>query len=370
MSTSLHCLLGAITISVVTLPRSADANAPAGHYVVTAGNGTGNGTVYDTKSQLTWQQTAPATTYTSDDAKTYCASVGAILGSTGWRLPTLEELRTIVDPTQANPSIDSTVFPSTPADRFWSSSPVAPAPSNAWAVFFDSGQAYSLDVSLTSYVRCVRGTMLQESRPPNGPEHPVHANSDSDDERPAWYDRPGTNLGFRVGFAFGGDTIVTATMSDGSKQTLDAGRGAILALSLAATPLWIADLIGFGGGVEIGWKYQSITASNGSIELSRFPLIASLHLISVLNPQWYLRLAGGVEKDLSVGLSGNINGTGGSVNLQSSLGGMGELGVYYRLVQHFTVDIAVRYTGISYSANGESSNARSFGSVFGLNYSF
>ncbi len=160
MSAPIRCLLGAITMCMVALPRSADANAPAGHYVVTTGNGTGNGTVYDTKSKLTWQQTAPATTYTWDDAKSYCAGVGASLAGTGWRVPTVEELRTIVDPTQGNPSIDSTIFPSTPADRFWSSSPVARSPSNAWAVFFDSGQAYSFDVSLKSCVRCVRGAIL------------------------------------------------------------------------------------------------------------------------------------------------------------------------------------------------------------------
>lgn len=103
MSAPIRCLLGAITMCMVALPRSADANAPAGHYVVTTGNGTGNGTVYDTKSKLTWQQTAPATTYTWDDAKSYCAGVGASLAGTGWRVPTVEELRTIVDPTQGEP---------------------------------------------------------------------------------------------------------------------------------------------------------------------------------------------------------------------------------------------------------------------------
>jgi hypothetical protein len=48
--------LGAISIVGVTLPTPADANAPAGRYVVTNG-GTVNGTVYDTKTKLTWQQT-------------------------------------------------------------------------------------------------------------------------------------------------------------------------------------------------------------------------------------------------------------------------------------------------------------------------
>ncbi len=78
--------------------------APAGRYVVTAG-GTVNGTVQDTKTGLIWQQTVPSGTYTWADATAYCGStvVSTRLGGTGWRLPTLEELQTIVDHTQAAP---------------------------------------------------------------------------------------------------------------------------------------------------------------------------------------------------------------------------------------------------------------------------
>jgi hypothetical protein len=74
----------------------------------------------------------------------------------GWRLPTIEELETMVDKLQADPSIDSIALPSTPATRFWSSSPLAGSPSHAWAVYLDSGQAYSFDVSNVSSVHCVR----------------------------------------------------------------------------------------------------------------------------------------------------------------------------------------------------------------------
>jgi hypothetical protein len=113
-------------------------------------------TVYDTKTKLTWQQTVSSKMYTWAESQTYCASVGMDLGGAGWRLPTLKELETIVDHSQSNPSIDATAFPSTPKDRFWSSSPVARSSLNAWAIFFDSGQAYSFAQSLTGYVRCVR----------------------------------------------------------------------------------------------------------------------------------------------------------------------------------------------------------------------
>jgi hypothetical protein len=157
MNVSILRLLGAIAIIAVTLPTSADASAPTGRYVVTSG-GTGNGTVYDTKTKLTWQQTVASTTYTWANAKTYCgsAAVSTSLGGTGWRLPTLKELQTIVDYSQSNPSIDSTAFPSTPAAWFWSSSPLAGSSSFAWLVYFGNGSAYYDGVSATDSVRCVR----------------------------------------------------------------------------------------------------------------------------------------------------------------------------------------------------------------------
>jgi hypothetical protein len=154
MNARIFRFLAAVAV-VVALTASADASAPAGRYVVTSG-GTGNGTVYDTKTKLTWQQTVPSTAYTWANAKTYCAGVGASLGGTGWRLPTCKELQTIVDDSQTNPSIDTTAFPSTPAAWFWSSSPVAGSSSYAWGVYFDFGDTYGYDITNTNYVRCVR----------------------------------------------------------------------------------------------------------------------------------------------------------------------------------------------------------------------
>jgi hypothetical protein len=159
MNASILRLLGAIAIIAVNLPTSANASAPAGRYVVTSGAtdaGTGNGTVSDTKTKLTWQQTVPSTKYTWANAKTYCAGVGASLGGTGWRLPTLKELQTIVDYSQSNPSTDSTAFPSTPAGLFWSSSPLVGSSSSAWGVAFIPGYTNTIDVSYMNYVRCVR----------------------------------------------------------------------------------------------------------------------------------------------------------------------------------------------------------------------
>ena len=141
--------LAVVAFATVAFTTSAHANAPAGRYT------TANGTVYDTKTKLTWQQTVASGTYNWAGAKTYCA--GLSLNGTGWRLPTIKELQTIVDDSRTNPAIDTTAFPSTPADWFWSSSPLAGSSSYAWDVSFDFGFTGYSDVSYNyGNVRCVR----------------------------------------------------------------------------------------------------------------------------------------------------------------------------------------------------------------------
>jgi Protein of unknown function (DUF1566) len=119
------------------------------------------GTVNDTKTKLTWQRIVPTTSYTWADANTYCQqTVGASLGGTGWRLPTIKELQTIVDDSRLNPAIDPTTFPATPAAplvEFWSSSPLAGSTSSAWFIGFYYGSPSNYGtVSDMHNVRCVR----------------------------------------------------------------------------------------------------------------------------------------------------------------------------------------------------------------------
>ena len=156
MNASIPRFLCAVAMIAVILLPPADASVPGGRYVVTNG-GTSNGTVYDTRTKLTWQQTMSSIFYTWADAKTYCAGVGSSLGGTGWRLPTLKELQSLVDYSQTTYSkIDSTAFPGTPSERFWSASPLVGSSSSAWRVFFGLGSSYYDDVSMYNYVRCVR----------------------------------------------------------------------------------------------------------------------------------------------------------------------------------------------------------------------
>jgi hypothetical protein len=157
-ASTLRGLVGSIAIlGAFTLPILADAATPSGRYVVTSG-GTAKGTVYDTKTKLTWQQ-AVQSNYMWAAAKTYCAGVGTTLGGSGWRLPTIKELYTIVDFGMTDaPRADPTAFPGMPtgsSDYFWSASPVSGSSNGAWAMY-TSGLIGNFWVENPAYVRCVR----------------------------------------------------------------------------------------------------------------------------------------------------------------------------------------------------------------------
>lgn len=145
--TSILCgLVLALTASWV---RHGHADAPSDRYMITAE------TVYDTKTQLTWQRINSASQYTWSDAQSYCSAL-QLAGKDDWRVPSMKELQTIVDEIRTDIAIDPTVFPGTPNDRFWTSSALAGNASSAWTVNFTRGDAYTTDVSYANWVRCLR----------------------------------------------------------------------------------------------------------------------------------------------------------------------------------------------------------------------
>jgi hypothetical protein len=133
--------------------RAASAGAPALRYTI--GTGPAAGTVYDTKTMLTWQQAVSGTTYTWANAKSACQTASGNGG--GWRLPTAPELLSLVDfLASSGPFIDTTAFPNTPTKAFWSATPVAGSTTTAWPVDFSTGNSNEANVTTASYVRCVR----------------------------------------------------------------------------------------------------------------------------------------------------------------------------------------------------------------------
>lgn len=155
MKVSAARLAGAAALSLLLAPLPAPAAAPAGRYTASGG------VVTDHKTGLNWQQTVLSMKYDVVDAMAYCSgNVAAALSGTGWRLPAIKELQTLVDYSVAlpGPTIDSSAFPETPTATFWSSTPFSgPLASDAaWFVDFSSGSTGNNGNALMYYVRCVR----------------------------------------------------------------------------------------------------------------------------------------------------------------------------------------------------------------------
>ncbi|MBW2535075.1 MAG: DUF1566 domain-containing protein, partial [Deltaproteobacteria bacterium] len=84
-----------------------------------------------------------------------------------WRLPTIEELASILDYGTHSPTIDTTAFPGTPNSEFWTGSPHQTAENSAWYLNFQWGANYVVANNLDTprYARCVRGATYHVSPP-------------------------------------------------------------------------------------------------------------------------------------------------------------------------------------------------------------
>lgn len=118
----------------------------------------GNGTVTDTKTGLIWQRATAPGKYNWYDATSYCESL-TLAGYSDWRLPSKEELESLVD-TNYLPTIEINYFPDTKLSYYWSSSTYAYDTDLAWDVDFQWGEGYvgyDFKSEAQDCVRAVRG---------------------------------------------------------------------------------------------------------------------------------------------------------------------------------------------------------------------
>ncbi len=125
--------------------------------------------VLDVETGLVWEKSIGTDTATFSGAQVTCASTptGDV---TGWRVPTLSELYTLLDPTRNTPSFSGPALPvghpfqnvPTTGSHIWSTT-VADS-TNAWAMRFGNWPGQTSETQITSlstsdYVFCVRGAM-------------------------------------------------------------------------------------------------------------------------------------------------------------------------------------------------------------------
>jgi hypothetical protein len=150
------------------------AAEPTDHYAVSSGE------VTDKYTGLVWQQGTSPTKLAWSDAAGYCASL--TLNGRTWRVPSVNELATLVDEKQASPAINRTVFPGTPSGNsrttdttgetgrnwFWASHHYLGA-TESWGLNFEDGYTgYNSGTAgtattngawnywTTAWVKCVR----------------------------------------------------------------------------------------------------------------------------------------------------------------------------------------------------------------------
>jgi uncharacterized protein (TIGR02145 family) len=168
--------------------------------------GKDQGIVEDIRTKLQWMRCSLGQTWTgatcAGEATKYKWDKAMQDAPAGWRLPTKDELASLVycssgepaywkktasegvsegcEGDYGKPTIWSAAFPNTPADGFWSSSPNAYHASNAWFVYFGNGWVSSDYKGYALYVRLVRG-----AAEPSVPGTPPVASSTAPTATPA-----------------------------------------------------------------------------------------------------------------------------------------------------------------------------------------
>jgi hypothetical protein len=124
-----------------------------------------NQAVRDNNTGLVWEQAPAATLHTwgggSNQANIVCANRN-VGGTTGWRLPSIFELASVMDPSLPAPFVPASVFTDVAPVVYWSSTTYAVEQAQAWLVNFFSGFVIPNSKENPQRVWCVRGAM-QES---------------------------------------------------------------------------------------------------------------------------------------------------------------------------------------------------------------
>ena len=151
---------GKLGFSYSEVPNSAGGNFPKADCV----KDNLTGLVWESKTTTGLRNKDVAYSNQIDDLglNGFISAVNAtsLCGYTDWRLPTVDELHSIVDYGIASlgPTIDATWFPNTRSDLYWSSSAVVGTPNQAWSVSLQHGFSFDTTRINTYYVRLVRGT--------------------------------------------------------------------------------------------------------------------------------------------------------------------------------------------------------------------
>lgn len=132
--------------------------------IPTAQRFTLNGTeVSDSRTGLVWARCSIGQSWTgttcSGTASTFPHedALAVAEATSGWRMPNVKELFSLIDDGCMNPALDAVAFPGTSNGPYWSTTPHTEWPTGTWTVWFSDGQIGSLARDANQYpVRLVR----------------------------------------------------------------------------------------------------------------------------------------------------------------------------------------------------------------------
>ena len=132
-----------------------DQTLPAGTRFIVLPN-MGNAAVLDKETGLVWEQ-SPSIDYLDwFSAQSHCNNL-TVVNRLGWRLPTIQELASLVDITVSNPSLPiGHPFTNVQPPSYWSATASLASPSDAWALYFNQGDVLTYAKTSTYHVWCVR----------------------------------------------------------------------------------------------------------------------------------------------------------------------------------------------------------------------
>lgn len=113
-----------------------------------------DGSVYDQRSGLIWQQ-ADSGRLLWLDAVRYCNQLD-LADSRSWRLPFKDELKTLHEAIGSGDQLDLTAFPAAQAEVYWALNREEQQPDKVWGVSFADGKEYMFDRNKFNFLsRCL-----------------------------------------------------------------------------------------------------------------------------------------------------------------------------------------------------------------------
>jgi Protein of unknown function (DUF1566) len=117
----------------------------------------GGAGVLDNETLLVWEQSPEMVIQDWVSAQMSCTQK-TVGNRKGWRVPTVQELASLIDPTKANPALPSGhPFSNVQLSGYWSATTAAMNTSFAWAVGLNDGGVGFVDKDDSRLAWCVRG---------------------------------------------------------------------------------------------------------------------------------------------------------------------------------------------------------------------